>query len=291
MPREKEAKFEKERAPILSEAFFNHDEGRWTEQRETRYGMIAGFSLIGSGHSRKGEPNQDAAGIFESDDLLIFSVLDGLGAHHEGEKASQIGAMAINEKLAEGKKLPYALRAAHNSIQDYTREKGYEKLKPGATIVCAGIKGDKMQLVWEGDCMGFVIRDGKIIEAVIPDSQAQVLKAEGKPYGLSATVLKTLGSEGKAETPSQSRMLKIKDEDWIVLGSDGIFIELGLRVVPQNEDKTINYKELNREAKYFLKMFGPIDNAKQLGRALKEWIYNQGRDDATFMGLKVEKKN
>ena len=197
----------------------------------------------------------------------------------------------MNAKLAEGKKLIFALSDAHDEIQVYSNKQGYKYEKPATTIVSAVIIGDKMQFVWEGDSMGFVVRDGKIIEAVLPDSKAQELKAKGKYYRNNPTVLKRLGGKGAPERPSVGKMITIQDGDWIVIGSDGMFADLGLTVVPQNKDKTIDYEKLNQEAKIFLKMFGPIDNAKELGMVLKEWIEGQGLDDATYMGLIVEKRN
>ena len=82
MPRKKsakEAKPEKEKAPVLSEVFFDHDKGEWTQERKTRYGLVAGFSMKGSQHEGDFKPNQDAASVYESEKMTILSVLDGLG--------------------------------------------------------------------------------------------------------------------------------------------------------------------------------------------------------------------
>ena len=290
MPHKREAKPEVEKAPIQSETFFDHGDGEWAEERETRYGTVAVSSTIGTKHIEKQAPNQDAAGMVEMDGGLVLMVGDGLGGNLRGELASQIAVETICESVAK-KGIKGAFREADKNITEFSLNRGLLHHRPGTVVVCAAIKNEKVQLVWTGDSMGFIIREGKFIQATITHSRKQINRRNGGLLGKSGTVTRHLGSKREFVSPSATPIIDIQDGDAILLGSDGIFKEFQLDTVPENADGTVNLEQLNDQNKDFLEKIEKANTSMELMRVIDAEVGFSPRDDATFMGLKVEKQN
>jgi protein phosphatase len=174
---------------------------------------------------RPGE-NEDSIGW--DTDRQVWFVADGMGGHAAGGVASSIVKETLLKPDVPGAP-GAAVLAAHAAVVAAAQANpAYHGM--GSTVVCAHVAGDECSLVWVGDSRGYLWREGTLRRLTRDHSFAEILRSE---QGLSDTeirvhparhvVTQTLG----LGTPEPSVVeARLRQDDWIVLCSDGLTDEL-----------------------------------------------------------------
>jgi serine/threonine protein phosphatase PrpC len=183
------------------------------------------FAALTHPGNRDGE-NQDSIG-WDTQHQLWF-VADGMGGHASGEVASRV----VKETLLAQAPLvgvPAAVLLAHEAVcreaQQVDPTRGM-----GSTVVTAQILNRSAQIVWVGDSRAYLWRGGQLQRLTRDHSYLEMLRQE---ENLSETALRNQqGSNVVTQalgmgTPDPSQAdVPLRHNDWIILCSDGVPVEL-----------------------------------------------------------------
>jgi serine/threonine protein phosphatase PrpC len=109
--------------------------------------------------------NEDSVGYFESNDISIYAVADGMGGHNAGEVASELAINVIIEYIKDNHSnldmeqvISEGIKSANDKIYDMAS--GDESLKGmGTTITMCLIKQNKMVVANVGDSSCYIINN------------------------------------------------------------------------------------------------------------------------------------
>jgi protein phosphatase len=177
-------------------------------------------------HTGTREENQDAVG-WDLDQQLWF-VADGMGGHARGQDASRLVKETLLGEIAT-MDLAAAVLKAHEVVRDVAAQDGAEQ-RMGSTVVCAQIKAAVCRIVWVGDSRAYLwrrpalrrlTRDHSFVEALLQTERLSETQQRSHPN--ANVVLQTLGMG--TPVPSENTTT-VRGDDWILLCSDGVAVEL-----------------------------------------------------------------
>ncbi len=192
--------------------------------------------------------NQDAALSFfftsksadERPDFGLFIVADGMGGHHDGEKASSLTARTVATYITNNIYLPMlnnqedgsdrptiseALVAAVKSANETIRA---EMEDGGTTLTAVTIIGDLAHVVHVGDSRAYLItrdglekltRDHSLVERLIELNQLSREDAIGHPQ--SSVLYRAVGQNDTIEVDTFTR--RLPPNSFMLICSDGLW--------------------------------------------------------------------
>lgn len=198
--------------------------------------------------------NQDAAMSFfftsatadDRPDFGIFIVADGMGGHHDGEKASAIAVKTVTTHLTQNVYLPIlsgntdvppisevmvmAVQKANNDIIKHVPE-------GGTTVTAVGVLGDLAYIAHVGDSRAYLItkdnieqitRDHSLVQRLI--ELDQITQDEVHDHPQKNVLYRALGQNDNVEVdistrrlPPNSRVLICSDGLWGLITEKDLF--------------------------------------------------------------------
>ncbi|MCU0482180.1 MAG: Stp1/IreP family PP2C-type Ser/Thr phosphatase [Anaerolineae bacterium] len=198
--------------------------------------------------------NQDAAMSFfftsatadDRPDFGIFIVADGMGGHHDGEKASAIAAKTVTTHLTQNVYIPIlggnadippisevmvtAVQKANNDIIKHVPE-------GGTTVTAVGVLGDLAYIAHVGDSRAYLItkdnieqitRDHSLVQRLI--ELDQITQDEVHDHPQKNVLYRALGQNDNVEVdistrrlPPNSRILICSDGLWGLVAEKDLF--------------------------------------------------------------------
>jgi len=189
--------------------------------------------------------NQDAAMSFfftsatadDRPDFGIFIVADGMGGHHDGEKASAIAVKTVTTHLTQNVYLPIlsgntdvppisevmvsAVQKANNEIIKHVPE-------GGTTVTAVGVLGDLAYIAHVGDSRAYLItkdnieqitRDHSLVQRLI--ELDQITQDEVHDHPQKNVLYRALGQNDSVEVDISTRRLPPNSR--ILICSDGLW--------------------------------------------------------------------
>jgi serine/threonine protein phosphatase PrpC len=206
------------------------------------------FSLLGTGSSADNLP-----------DFGLFIVADGMGGHHDGEKASSITTRIVAMNLLsnlylallnqdmddpERPTITDVLRDAVQSANEAVTEKIPEG---GTTVTAAVILGDLAYVAHVGDSRAYLIteegieqitRDHSLVQRLIELDQLTPEEAAEHPQ--RNVLYRAIGQNDNLDVdaitrrlPARSRLLLCSDGLWNLVPEDTILDEISKHTNPQ----------------------------------------------------------
>lgn len=209
--------------------------------------------------------NQDAILTFTSSqgnvdnvaDFALFIVADGMGGHHDGEKASAIASRVVAEQVTNHIYLPILTQKFQLSAADQptiseilteavkTSNEVVVKSIPegGTTITAAAIIGDLVYVVHVGDSRAYLItkehgleqitRDHSLVQRLIELDQLTPEEAAQHPQ--KNVLYRAVGQSDNLEVDAVTR--RLPPDSYLLLCSDGLW-----NMVPESQilDITLN---------------------------------------------------
>jgi serine/threonine protein phosphatase PrpC len=190
-----------------------------------------GFDSISRTHvGLRRKLNEDA--VFESGNLQIWAVADGMGGHHAGEVASAM----IVEGLAL---IPPASSFDNNvgkvlgTLEDVNRALiemariDHQQRTMGSTVVGLVLSDSQYKCFWVGDSRGYRVRQGEIVQLTRDHSLVQELvdagmieANEAETHPNANVVTRAVGATEKLKTDTVGGNLE--SGDIFLLASDGL---------------------------------------------------------------------
>lgn len=180
-------------------------------------------------------------------DRRLFVVLDGVGGHRGGDKASRILMEQLHHSVAEicqGQPTPPKAEslgsAIHSGIQAARAEmeriacqdSAYEHM--GTVFALAVLKGDQLLYTHVGDCRVYLFRNQTADQMTVDETFVELMadigviqRDEIKDHPLRHVILNSVGPRNEAEQAVVSSET-LRPGDRIVLTSDGVtdFLEV-----------------------------------------------------------------
>ena len=198
----------------------------------------------------------------QEDHLLVdrekgmFIIADGFGGQGPGQQAAKIACESVQHFLFKEAgdleaTLPFVLKNyfslagnvlfnslifANNKVNAFNKGKNIHE-KGGASVLAGFIDGDLLALANVGVCSGWLFRDGKSIELVVPRSFGQLRN----PFTIDSEMeyrvpLIAIGMYENLEPEIVE--YRIRPGDWLVLNTDGIVSQVIEQIaVIQNKDQ------------------------------------------------------
>lgn len=204
-------------------------------------GMVRGnnqdamFSMVCSGTSSDDVP-----------DFGLFVVADGMGGHHDGEKASAITArmvarhvvneilMALLEKRMDDPERPAISDVLRSAVQKANDAVTDEIPEGGTTVTATAVVGDLAYIAHVGDSRAYMItdegieqvtRDHSLVQRLIELDQLTVEEAAEHPQ--KNVLYRAIGQSDTLDVDAITRRLPPKSR--LLLCSDGLW-----NLVPEN---------------------------------------------------------
>ena len=192
--------------------------------------------------------NQDAALTFllssrsvdDLPDFGLFVVADGMGGHHDGEKASAITTRVLSSSITkdiylamltdegrEVERLPIA-EALIQAVQRANKEVLRHVPEGGTTVTAAAVIGDLAHIVHVGDSRAYLItkdnidqvtRDHSLVQRLIELDQLTPEEAEVHPQ--KNVLYRALGQNETIEVDTSSRRMSVDSR--LLICSDGLW--------------------------------------------------------------------
>lgn len=204
---------------------------------------------------RKRSNNEDC--YLSLPEQALWMVADGMGGHEAGEVASDIVRKTLQRH--SGESLQSAIQRAHKAVLE-AAEKGIGAKGMGSTVVAMKHLGDHYEIAWVGDSRAYAYTPKEGLEALTTDhSYVQMLLESGAIEATEAQthpdkniITQCLGSQELAEVNVDTLSRPWKNNQWIILCSDGLTDELDIgemeRILKQCSDVSSAARELIRAA-------------------------------------------
>lgn len=192
--------------------------------------------------------NQDSALSFfftsksadEQPDFGLFIVADGMGGHHDGEKASSLTARTIATYITNNIYLPMLDKQEDNSDKPTISEALVAAVKKanesvlsqvpdgGTTLTAMAVIGDLAHIVHVGDSRAYLVtkdglekltRDHSLVERLIELNQLSREDAIGHPQ--SSVLYRAVGQNEMLEVDTFTRRLPANS--FVLICSDGLW--------------------------------------------------------------------
>lgn len=208
----------------------------------------------------------------------IFVVADGFGGAVPGAEAAKNACESIRSFLFKQAgdleaTLPFVLRNyfslagnvlfnsmiyANHKLNAANRSKNVHE-KGGASVLAAFIDGDLLALANVGTCTAWLMRDGKMVELVVPRGLGRLCD----PFALECpethrVPLMALGMTEDLEP--EIFEYKIRKKDWILINSDGVSTDTRQGIL-QLQQKQLNAEQAIKEVNQLLNSGKYDDNA------------------------------
>ncbi|MFU8831896.1 MAG: PP2C family protein-serine/threonine phosphatase [Wenzhouxiangella sp.] len=176
--------------------------------------------------------NQDA--ILADDDLGLWLVVDGMGGHAGGARASEIALDTIREHRRAGSDLRDAVLHAHHAIRSEQASRP-EYNDMGTTVVAAVENDAAFEICWVGDSRAYrfspktgqlelLTRDHNVAGMLVAAGALSPSEAARHPQRHVLT--DCLGLTGEHEPRIGTLQDRWRPGDWLLLCSDGLTGEL-----------------------------------------------------------------
>lgn len=199
------------------------------------------------------ETNEDSYSNVSIDNYDFFIVADGMGGHSDGELASSLASKSYTDFIKNAKIDKYediadlqadAIKYSNEKVFEIAKEKD-EKM--GTTVVCLCIDyikniyhishiGDSRLYLYRNDELEQVTKDHSLVNELI-DSGA-LKEDEAENFINKNAITRAVGIS--QEVKSDYKTIEIKDDDIILIATDGLFNELKVNsiisVIKENED-------------------------------------------------------
>lgn len=181
------------------------------------------------GHYR--ERNEDRVHLDAH--LPLALVLDGMGGQTQGERATELGVLAISDYLHQhyshtnaAAALDAALRTANDAVRAW-QDEAPDNRNAGACVVAALVCEGRVHVAWAGDSMAYLVRDGTAKRLTRPHDLRHALidagtisEAEAYHHRIKNVLIRYLGcSEFRADAVS----FDPRPGDQLVLATDGVW--------------------------------------------------------------------
>lgn len=213
--------------------------------------------------------NQDATLAFTTKILSsselppvgLFAVADGMGGHHDGERASALTVQMLasvvltdivqpqlkgSENTAEQRTIPDVLNEAMNSANSTVKAQVPDG---GTTATCAVIRGDLAYISHVGDSRAYLINDGEM-ELVTRDHSlvqrlielGQLTEEEAEIHPQRNVLYRAIGQGDGIEPDTSMRRLPPKSR--LLLCSDGLWSVIGDAKIKEVLDRYTDPQEV-----------------------------------------------
>ncbi len=152
-----------------------------------------------------------------------------MGGHAHGEVASRLVKEVVLEAVAEGAALIDSVLKAHRAVALSAAENSeYEGM--GSTVVAVKIENRQARFVWVGDSRAYLWRAGKLkvltrdhsyLERLLAADHISEEEARNHPRRNIVTQILGIG-----EARPDERRVPLRQDDWLLLCSDGLNDEL-----------------------------------------------------------------
>jgi serine/threonine protein phosphatase PrpC len=208
--------------------------------RHIQYGHSTDVGMVRSN-------NQDAVLTFfasqgtveDMPDFGLFVIADGMGGHHDGEKASAIASQVLAEQVTERIFLPMLGMGNGSSLEiseilcDAVKSSNKMVVETvpegGTTITAATIIGDLAYVVHVGDSRAYLIsqefgmeqitRDHSLVQRLIELDQLTPEEAAQHPQ--KNVLYRAIGQSDSLEVDSMTR--RLPSDSYLMLCSDGLW--------------------------------------------------------------------
>lgn len=206
-------------------------------------GTLSNANELFFGYTSKGEKvyehNEDSIGYYtDFRKRITLVVADGIGGASGGSTASQTLVDTIVKNLAKVRSLakiltyyvPASLEAVHSRLVAAGQHSRLTD-SMGATYAVVDIRKSHARVYHQGDSKAIHIRNGEILGQTIDHTLAETLKANGlnpETMGERANhivmncISLVKGTYAIENQIARSRW-ELKQGDWIILGTDGLF--------------------------------------------------------------------
>jgi len=236
--------------PLTPDQLSNYQDSVFSSQGETiAFGIATDVGKVRTN-------NQDAAIAYfisnhsadNQPDFGLFVVADGMGGHHDGEKASAITVRAMVAEITNSFYLPMLstdndadripiTEALISSVQRANQEVRANVPDGGTTCTAVSIIGDLAHFAHVGDSRAYLItrdgleqitRDHSLVQRLI--ELGQLTEEEAKDHPQKNVLYRALGQNESLEVdsltrrlPSESRLLICSDGLWGLIEERDIF--------------------------------------------------------------------
>lgn len=199
------------------------------------------------------DTNEDSYGNVSTDNYDFFIVADGMGGHSDGELASSLASKSYIDYIKNTRLEDF------NSVSDlqdvaisYANEKVFELAnkkdeKMGTTVVCLCLdyREKEYHINHIGDSRLYLYREGELKQVTKDHSLINELidsgalkEDEAKNFINKNAITRAVGINSTVESDYKS--IKIKDNDIIIVATDGLFNEVSdgsiIEIIEENED-------------------------------------------------------
>ena len=177
------------------------------------------------------EQNEDSLCI--RPDLGLWAVADGMGGYKAGDMASRITVEQLADDVGNGVSLSLAISEVHQKILNIARtDAAFESM--GSTVVALKVDGNAYEIAWVGDSRAYLWNGRQLVQLTRDHSYVQSLidagtitEAEAEIHPERHAITQALGAEGIAAVEVGTINGIFKENDMVLLCSDGLSNEVG----------------------------------------------------------------
>ncbi|MBT2573404.1 Stp1/IreP family PP2C-type Ser/Thr phosphatase [Bacillus sp. ISL-51] len=181
--------------------------------------------------------NEDDAGIFRKEDLVLAVVADGMGGHLAGDVASKMAVAAMEEQWNQAETVPSLpsecevwlkerIQQANTRIYDHA--KAHEECRGmGTTIVCVLFTGKFVTVAHIGDSRCYLLQEDDFIQLTEDHSlvnelvrTGEISKQDAEHHPRKNVLTRALGTDENIS--ADARSFELSDGDQLLLCSDGL---------------------------------------------------------------------
>ncbi|MCB0335837.1 MAG: serine/threonine-protein phosphatase [Bdellovibrionales bacterium] len=181
--------------------------------------------------------NQDGIAFFASgNNRLVLIAADGIGGAPGGETASALLLLTVVSQLTRIRSLrrifQYLVPAAFEEFHRKSLKQGNSPLETssmGTTYAAVDIRSDFAHVYHQGDTKAVHIRNGHVVSETLDHTLEQELRLRGNTnvpararHIVTSCVSLVHGLPRKMQPVTKNRWI-LDNDDWIILGTDGLF--------------------------------------------------------------------
>jgi PPM family protein phosphatase len=126
--------------------------------------------------------NADDAAVFVDDtfgEVIAWAVADGIGDSQDAADAARLAAeTAVRQVFGHGLRPAAALLTAGERLREHRAQTGSDGDAVMVLAVARGVPDlDGYELAWVGDCRGYELRDGQLVQLTVDHTAAEVQRA------------------------------------------------------------------------------------------------------------------